>query len=252
MPATDAYLAQRQIGETIRALEKTKDNKDHLEGAEDLPPVFIKMDNSVAVVLDFFKTVQDHSLKSSLGEGDYQAVKGPLEVAKQKASRLEEIFFEMVPDADTPRQDRYRKAAGKDGRVEELVKAILNIALDLAGKSAFERLAEDHVETLQKGLEEVSKIQPSLLEDQAEQSFHHSGSGSNIINYGPGPQNNNTGSGFQFNGAIKNFRSPPQRPPQYKATLAGAVDSAADSPPRPKQKRASYLLIWKAKFIYGD
>ena len=114
-----------------------------------------------------------------------------------------------MAEEDDSRWDRYVKAAriiGKGGRVEELVKGILD-HLQLMAMNFPEVTTPRSKEQLVKAIEDVSNMEPSLpngFEDAP--AFAHYGSGAQNINTGTGTQNNNstvhqnTGPGNQFVG----------------------------------------------------
>lgn len=126
-----------------------------------------------------------------------------LKDCKEKAAQLQELFEKVAPAEGDSRTNRYIKAArtiGKGGRVETLMKGILD-DLQLLTTEFPKSTSRRGQENLTNALEEVSKMEPSLpdgFEDAA--TFAHYGSGAQNVNAGTGSQYNNNSTGNQNNG----------------------------------------------------
>ncbi|KAH9216662.1 hypothetical protein DL95DRAFT_435086 [Leptodontidium sp. 2 PMI_412] len=126
-----------------------------------------------------------------------------LEDCKAQAIQLQDLFEKVMPEEGESRWDRYVKAArtvGKGGRVEDLVKGILD-DLQLLATRFPEVTIPRTKERLAKAIEEVTKMEPSLpdgFEDAP--AFAHFGSGAQNNNMGGGSQYNNNSTGNQNNG----------------------------------------------------
>jgi hypothetical protein len=82
------------------------------------------------------------------------------------------------------------RTIGKGGRIEDLVKGILD-NLQLMAMDFPEVVSPRSKEQLEKAVQEVSKTEPSLPDGFEENPGY--------VHYGSGAQNNNTGSGIQHN-----------------------------------------------------
>ncbi|KAH8817278.1 hypothetical protein F5884DRAFT_748745 [Xylogone sp. PMI_703] len=169
---------------------------------------FQKVDSALPLIQDTLETLQRHILKSNPDKKTCQDIKADLELFKNNAIRLKEIFHEVIPEAETSRMKRYRKAA-KGELVEDLTKQMLKHILYVLKIPAIKLASQDQLKTLEKTLKELSKIPRSLPEDENPFSFHNYGSGSqniHTIHTSGGPQSNNLGAGCQFIGSKQDFQ----------------------------------------------
>ena len=125
------------------------------------------MTKRLPLVQETLETVKKHIVKCNPDEESCQDMKPAIEDCKDKAMRLEDIFYQVIPPADSPRMERYRKAAGKGDRVEVLMREMLKGTLLIAGKPAIKPSTEAQVGELEKALKEVSEIPPSLPVDDS-------------------------------------------------------------------------------------
>ena len=212
MPATDEV--RRLLGDTRYALESVSETCSSIGEAEDLPSAFLKVAQRFRHTQEFFEAIKSHIAKSNPDEEACQDMKPAMEVCKDKAKRLDEIYYEVVPKSDTPPMERYKSAARGD-RVEDLMKAVLRSALGLAEKPALKAAAETHVKELQEGFQEISTISRSLPDDNsAQNAFHNYSTGWMNINMGSAPQHNNNSSGTQLNGTFNDLQLPSPLPPK--------------------------------------
>lgn len=122
---------------------------------------------------------------------------------KEKATQLQQLFDKVIPAEGDSRIDRYFKAArtiGKGGRVETLMKGILDNLQLLTAKFP-EVTSVRGQANLIEAIEEVQHLEPSLpdgFEDAP--SFAHYGGGALNVNTGLGSQYNNNSTGNQNNG----------------------------------------------------
>ncbi|CEJ81186.1 hypothetical protein VHEMI01330 [[Torrubiella] hemipterigena] len=115
-----------------------------------------------------------------------------------KATQLQQLFQKVIPADGDSRASRYIKAArtiGKGGRVETLMKDILD-DLSLLTMQFPDTTSHRGKESLTRAIDEVKKLEPSLPEGFEDAV--------RFANYGSGPQNINTGSGslYNNNGAV--------------------------------------------------
>lgn len=202
MSVTITNQVTRPVRDTITALDNATEVYEGLEDASDLPQAFHEVAKALPTALQALKAIKLHASKKNVNtdkEMDKKAEKLQIDASKKFHSRavhLYDIFDAVIPPGDGPRLARYRSAADKRGRVEVLMKEILEAVIVLAKPPVVqESLAGD----LEKMLEDVAKI-PRSLEDDTGHSFHNYGSGPQSIHLGQGDQNINTGRGTQFNG----------------------------------------------------
>ncbi|KAL6401588.1 hypothetical protein AUP68_15465 [Ilyonectria robusta] len=214
MPGNDAAEVKRLIAGTLFALQNTTDTCGDIDKANGIPPAFHEVFRTVAPVQDYLQGIKLHVANCNSDESFWQEIKPAIEGCRDNATRIDEIFFAVVPDGNGPRQERYRNAAGKGDRVEDLMKAILRFVVGLAEKPDFGgEVAASLSEQLKKSLEHISALSPSLPDDVAGQyNFHNSGAGWMNVNTSYAPQNNNNGTGIQFNGPVEGLQLPHMQP----------------------------------------
>lgn len=190
-----------------------KDTCGGIDKANDIPPAFHEVFQTVAPVQNLLQGIKHHVANRDSNESFWQEIKPAMEVCRDNATRLDEIFFEVVPDGNGPRQEQYRNAAEKRDQVEDLMKILLGFIIGLAEKPDLGEIAASQLEELQKSLEHISALSPSLLDDETRQySFQNSGAGWINVNTGIGPQNNNNASGIQFSGPVEGLQLPHMQP----------------------------------------
>lgn len=111
----------------------------------------------------------------------------------QKATLLQQLFEKVIAAEGDSRFERYVKAArtiGKGGRVETLMKAILE-DLQLLTMKFPRAVSRREQENLTGAIEEAGKLEPSLPD-----GFENA---STFANYGSGAQNVNAGAGSLYN-----------------------------------------------------
>ena len=161
--------------------------------ASGLPGAFRDVAQRLPLVQDTLETALVHLNNSGPDDPFYQAIMPIVNGCKDNATRLEEIFLKVIPQSDAPRPHGYVLAVrtlGKGGRVESLMKGILEDLQLLSGNRVMKLATEVQLGELVKATEEVSAIPPSLAVESPASDIH---------NYGPGPQNVNLGGGSQYN-----------------------------------------------------
>jgi hypothetical protein len=127
---------------------------------------------------------------------------------KVQAAQLKELFEKVMPNGSDSRWDRYVKAArtiGKGGRVETLIKGILD-NLQLLATTFPDVTTPRGKEQLAEAIEEAAKMEPSLPDGFEEMSqYAHYGSGDQNINTGNGIQHINSGTGHQNSGSGQQY-----------------------------------------------
>ncbi|EGD99964.1 hypothetical protein TESG_07292 [Trichophyton tonsurans CBS 112818] len=203
MSGAEAGLVLGLISSIITIIQSTYQVYEAVDDAKGLPTNFKK---SAAKLPLISKLLED-------------AEKPTLDNCKLQATRLHELFTKVMPEEDDSRLDRYVKAArtiGKGGRIEELVKRILD-DLQLIATKFPEVMTPRSKEQLAKAIEDMAKLEPSLPDGfENAPAFTHYGSGAQNNNMGGGTQNYNNSTGNQNNGpgqqyiGINHIGTPPK------------------------------------------
>ena len=198
----EASLVLGIISSIIATIDATKQVYEAVKDESGLPTNFKKSATKLPTIS---KLLED-------AERYLQAADKPIKVAftptledcKVQATRLQELFAKVIPEEGDSRWDRYIKAArtiGKGGRVESLIKGILDDLQLLATKFP-EVKSSMGKDQLANAIEEVTKMEPSLPDDFEQMpAYAHYGSGAQNINTGSGTQHNNSGTGNQNSGS---------------------------------------------------
>lgn len=205
MPSPVASQALIAIRGAISTLNNTSEMCADLDDAgQDLPEAFHEVAKVIPLVEHTLETIKIHiQTKKTKDETQddrdaYEHIGMLATECNGRATRLQSIFGKVIPSDDTPLMERYRSAAGKGGRVELLMKAILEDVLVLAKDPV---VSQDEVEGLRAALETIMNLPPSLSEDTGvAHAIYNYGSGPQSIHLGTGDQNINTGPAPQFNG----------------------------------------------------
>lgn len=209
MPGNGTAEVNRLIGGTLLAFQNTADTCRDIDKTKDLPSAFYKVSQAVAPVKTFLEGIKLNVVNRNSEESFWQEIKPAMQVCRDNAIRLDEIFFAVVPEGSGTRQERYLNAAGKRDRVEDLMKLMLKAVVGLAEKPDLGEVARSQLEELQNFLRQISALSPSLPDDETGQySFHNSGAGWMNVNTGSAPQHNNNGTGVQFNGPVEGLQLP--------------------------------------------
>jgi hypothetical protein len=202
MSGAEASLVIGLISSIITIIETTYQLYEAVEDEKGLPANFKKAASKLPLISRILGDAEKY-IESVQDEDKKAAFKLTLESCKLQAICLQDIFTRVMPDEDDSRWNRYMKAArtiGKGGRIEDLVKGILD-NLQLMATNFPEVASPRSKENLEKAVQEVSKMDPSLPDGFEEApAFAHYGSGSQNVNTGNGSQYNNNSTGNQNNG----------------------------------------------------
>ncbi|KAH7110824.1 hypothetical protein B0J11DRAFT_202600 [Dendryphion nanum] len=170
--------------------------EDYLDIKDDknLPPAFSVVAKHLDLVQATLKTAKSH-LNDNKPEADQGVrIERALGEGKKKASNLEVLFHSVASNDGTPLLERYPKAASKIGkgiRVELVMKALLEDVKKVAENPAMKKAGMGaQIEVLKKAIEEVSELEPSIVEA--------AGSGGPTVNVWGGHANSNFGDGKQY------------------------------------------------------
>lgn len=196
-----ASLALGMISAIISIIDAAHQVYEAVKDEAGLPTNFKKSATKLPLILALLDDAERYV--KAANEVTKTAFTPTLEDCKAQAIQLQELFKKVMPEEGESRWDRYVKAArtiGKGGRVEDLIKGILD-DLQLLATRFPEVTIPRTKERLAKAIEEVTKMEPSLpdgFEDAP--AFAHFGSGAQNNNTGGGSQYNNNSTGNQNNG----------------------------------------------------
>ena len=199
----EASLVLGIISSIIAIIDATKQVYEAVEDETGLPANFKKSAAKLPLISKLLENAENF-IENTADESIKLAFTPTLEQCKVQATKLKELFEKVMPKEGDSRWDRYAKAArtiGKGGRVEDLIKSILDNLQLLATK--FPEVSTTRgKEQLVKAIEEVSKMEPSLP-DGFEQmpAYAHYGSGDQYNNTSSGTVHVNSSTGNQLSGS---------------------------------------------------
>lgn len=198
----EASLVLGIISSIITLIDATKQVWEAVEDESGLPLNFKKSATKLPLILKLLEDAERY-IDNTIDESIHAAFTPTLEDCKVQATLLQQLFAKVMPEESDSRWDRYVKAArtiGKGGRVESLIRAILD-DLQLLATQFPESTTSRGKDQLAKAIDEVTKMEPSLPEGFEEgPAFAHYGSGAQNVNTGNGSQFNNNSTGNQNNG----------------------------------------------------
>ncbi|KAI7553918.1 hypothetical protein KC331_g906 [Hortaea werneckii] len=207
------------ISSVITIIEASRDVFDAASSVDGLHEAFRTVSQNVPLVLDILrdcKTAQvqverdysltvDEDLKRDIQESN-KAVKPLIQACQDDAKQLLQIFQKVVPEDDSSRAERYKKAIravlpGRKRKVEDLMTEILE-KLQLLHTSRFfksenEKRNENRSKELETAISQLSELSSSLPENEGQ--YNHYGSGGMFIHPGEGTQHNYSQSGGSGN-----------------------------------------------------
>ncbi|KAJ2975524.1 hypothetical protein NQ176_g5474 [Zarea fungicola] len=190
------------ISAVISIIDATSKVYIALKDEGGLPPNFKPVATKLPLVSQLLESAETY-VKAEADDALTVTFTPVLKDCKEKATQLQQIFDNVIPAEGDSRIERYFKAArtiGKGGRVETLMKGILDNLQLLTTKfpgSASERGQNKLIEAIK----EVEELEPSLPDGfENAPSFAHYGSGAQNVNTGLGSQYNNNSTGSQNNG----------------------------------------------------
>lgn len=198
----EASLVLSIISSIISIIDATKQIYEAVEDEAGLSTNFKKSAMKLPLIAKLLEDVERYI--NSLGSESIKAAFIPtLKDCKVQAKLLQKLFEKVMPEEGGSRWDRYVKTArtiGKGGRVESLIKGILD-DLQLLTTTFPEVTTPRGKDQLAKAIEEVTEMEPSLPDGFEEApTFAHFGSGAQNNNTGGGSQYNNNSTGNQNNG----------------------------------------------------
>lgn len=203
----EASLVLGIISSIIAIIDATNQVYEAVKDESGLPTNFKKSATKLPLISKLLEDAERYV--NSIEDESIKTVFAPtLEDCKIQSIHLRELFEKVMPEEGDSRWDRYVKAArmiGKGGRVESLMKGILD-DLQLLTTNFPEVTTPRGKDQLAKAIEEVTNMDPSLPEGfEQTPAYAHYGSGAQNNNTGGGTQNNNNSTGNQNNGPGQQF-----------------------------------------------
>jgi hypothetical protein len=154
------------ISAIIAIVDATVKVYDAATDASGLPEAFRDVAKRLPLVQETLKTARGYLNTINPDEAFCNAMKPVLEDCAAKATRLGMIFDRVVPQADTPRLERYllvTRTLFKGDTVESLMKGILvNVQLLTFNHMTKLPTLSEFADLIQAAIEKVTAIPPSL------------------------------------------------------------------------------------------
>ncbi|KAJ0371851.1 hypothetical protein COL154_000537 [Colletotrichum chrysophilum] len=157
-----------------------------LKAIKGLPEAFAEVALRVPLAQQILRDVEARSQEAS--EETVKAILAVVESCKGNAEALKTILETLDPGQPTSswnlHVDKYIsliKSCGKKGRVEDLMKKILEDLYTLASHRSIKAASSEQLESLKEAIEKVEKVKKSVpdevLEDVSKVSISHGGHG---------------------------------------------------------------------------
>ena len=185
----------------INILDSITELYSGIKGAQHLPQSFLEVSDKLPLVKDTLQIAMRHIIEHNPDGEPGRAMELTLQKCKGRAELLKNILKEVALETDALRFYRYSltvRRFGKESRVEELMKGMLDDMLVLAQNPAIKAATETQGGKLHRAIKELSALPPSLPEEESSHIYLHSGTGHQFNNTGGGTQHINPGSGKLF------------------------------------------------------
>jgi len=198
--AAEAALVLGLISAAITAIDATKKLYDAAHDAKGLPEAFREVGERLPIVHDILQKAEEQVDNGKVKEATCKAVELVVKQCKQKAEKLRDLFNRVLPGEDAGIAERYKKAfkvLGKGNRVEELMAGIMDEVQLLAANRSMGAATDEQFQQLLDAIDKIKELEPSLPVDPDSVNISHTGSGHNIVATGSSTQPVNLGSGPQ-------------------------------------------------------
>jgi len=207
MSGAEAAVVIGFISGIISIVTAIKQTYDAVNDKDGLPEAFREVAGRLPVVHDTLEAAKAQiqvNESNAISEG----VTGIIKACDRKAEKLKEIFQKICPQGEDSRAERYLKVVrgmGKGGRVEDLMRGILEDLQLLAGNRVIHLASEG--KALSAAIKDISALKPSISDEELPET------GNNYNQYGDGHMFNtlggknlwNFGDGNQFQGENQYF-----------------------------------------------
>jgi hypothetical protein len=192
------------IAGAIGILSVTAEIYESIQEIRGLPQAFREVGDKIPLVIDTLKQVRAAARRAP--EDRRAVITNIVSTCERRAKTLYLILGKLQPyDESTALFDLDRyvstiRSWGKKGRVEDLLKKILEDVTLLVQNHAVNSVGEEQIRKLSQALEHVSAVEPSAPDDMLEASggiqISHGGTGDQYNQLGDGNVNNaNHGAG---------------------------------------------------------
>jgi hypothetical protein len=191
----EASLVLGIISSVIAIVDGAKQVYDTAEKGEGLPEAFREVAERLPIVRTILASAEKHISDGDIDEPSCKAMKPVIERCGKKAESLNKLFKRVIPPDDASRAERYLKAVrtlGKGGKVETLMRGMLEDIQLLACDYGLKAVTADQIEQIAKAMKEVSEIEASVSDSE----FQGTTATNNM--FGDGTQNVNNVDGDQY------------------------------------------------------
>lgn len=196
MCGAEAGLIIGLISGVIAIVDGTKKVYDAAKDTKGQPEAFRKVASRLPLVLSILQKAKTDA--ENLSEDAQEEIEPTIIACREKAEKLQKIFYKVVRKDDDGWFDRYKKAAGtlgKRNKIEGLMEGILKDIQVVACDRLMGTSTEDQVRELGEAIKEMRETPSSIPNETAPINQTHHGSGHNIAYTASGSQENNTGNG---------------------------------------------------------
>ena len=194
MSGAEAIAVLGIISSVISIIDAAKQVHDGASNAVGLPEAFREVAGRLPLVTAILKSAEQPIRDGKLDEASCEAIKPLVEECKSRAKALDDMFQKVLPPDDASRLDRYIRAAktlGKGGKVETLMKGLLDDVTLLASRHGLETATAHQLDQVENAIQELSTMEPSVPDSEFQETTFTNN------NFGDGPMTNNNVSGNQ-------------------------------------------------------
>jgi hypothetical protein len=163
---------------------------------KDLPEAFKEVSNKLPLVEQILQDAKTQ-LASATPNNELSAKMEPLlKNCEKKVTELRDIFRQLSKAQKKTVSGLYRTIVlklGKESRVEELMKHILEDIQVLVASNALKSEMQNQIAKIREAIEELTRVKPSIPDQVFESGaggFRHDGRGDLNVQYGDGDMNN--------------------------------------------------------------
>ena len=190
MSGAEAIAVLELISSIATIVDEIKKVYDAATNAQGLPDAFRKVAGQLPIVWNILDSAEQNIKGGKVNNDACKGVEQVAKACKENAKKLEELFHKTIPGDDASRFTRYIKAVkvvGKGGKVENLMKELLEGVHLLACERGMNTATKAEQEEIVKAIKELSALLPSVPEHEFQET------GFTNANYGPGTQYNAQG-----------------------------------------------------------
>ena len=197
------------VNDICSKLETAKDDFLDIKDDKNLPPAFAVVAKHLDLVQATLEIAKKYFKEKKPDTENGMKIQRTLVDGEKMASNMQKLFHSVASNDGTPLLERYPRAAlkiGRGTRVELVMEGLLKDVKKVAESPAMKAATGVQTEALNRAIEEVSELEPSLEEvaGLGGPTVNVTGGVANS-NFGIGGQYNNSGSGAQYNGKTQNF-----------------------------------------------